>query len=98
VTDPRDLLGPVLAAAVEALAAERVTEALAALDLGGERWPAYLTVPEAAAYLGVTVERVRKLIARRAMPVVQEAPGHRVTLARSDLDALMLEWRQEARA
>lgn len=95
--DPRDLLGPVLATAVEALVAERIAEALADLDLGDERWPKYLDVTTAAEYLGCTVERVRKLIARRALPVIQEGPGYRVALARADLDAYMRDHRQKAR-
>ena len=96
--DPRDLLGPVLAAAVEVVVSERIAEALADLDFDREVWPPYMDVPTASRYLGFpTPEPLRKLIARRAVAVVQEAPGHRVALARDDLDAYMREHRQEAR-
>jgi hypothetical protein len=95
VSDPRQVLGLALTEAVEALVAERIAEAVADLERDGERWPAYMDVPTAARYLGVAEERVRKLIARRAVAVVQEAPRHRVTLARDDLDALMRTWRVE---
>ena len=70
VSDLRDVLGPVLAEAVAALVAEGVAAALADLPTE-EPWPAYMDAPTAARYLGVTEERVRKLIARRTLPVIQ---------------------------
>jgi hypothetical protein len=89
------VLGPTLTEAVEALVEDRIAEALADLRRDSDRWPPYMDVPTAARYLGVAQERVRKLIARRAVAIVQEAPRHRVTLARDDLDALMRTWRSE---
>jgi len=61
-----------------------------------ESWPAYLSVPEVARYLGVTEERVRKLLASGKLARVQEARGHRVLVARDDLDALARSWRRTA--
>jgi len=91
--DPRELLGPVLSASVEALVAELVAEALAELPRS-EEWPEYLDVRAAARYLGCPSEEpVRKLIARRELPVSQEAKGHRIYIARAELDALMRSWR-----
>ena len=66
------------------------------LDLSGDAWPAYMDAPTAARYLGVSEQRVRKLQARRMLPVIQEARGHRVTFARTDLDQLASTWRVEA--
>lgn len=94
MSDPRDLLGPVLAEAVEALA---VAAAVAALPRS-ELWPAYMDAPMAASYLGVTKERVRKLQAAGKLDYCQEAPGHRVTYPRDALDRLMAAWRVEARS
>lgn len=92
---PREELGPVLAGAVQALVAERVRVELAALqeELRPEPWPAYLSVPDAATYSGMSEGRVRKLIERHVLPVVQEAPSHRVLIARDDLDTLLRSWR-----
>jgi excisionase family DNA binding protein len=53
----------------------------------GEEWPAWMSITTAAAYLDVKVQRLRKLIAARAIPYVQEAPACRIFFSRSDLDA-----------
>lgn len=58
---------------------------------------AYLSVAAAADDLGVSEERVRKLIQRRGIPYFQEGPGCRVTLGRADLDAWMAHFRHRPR-
>ena len=94
-------LGPVLADAVREIARQEVAAALEALaglaELNGDgsRWPAYFSVSEAAAYSGVSEERVRKLLASRTLARVQEGPGCRVLAAREDLDAMLASWRTE---
>src|SRR5579864_8066741 len=70
-------------------------ELLAELRRDGERWPEYMDVKTAAAYLGVSVQRVRKLKDRRAIPYFQEAENCRVFFKRSDLDEWMREQRIE---
>jgi excisionase family DNA binding protein len=92
-----------LAAALDALKAELREELLVELrtelhadlealrDGGG---PAYMTVPEAAAFAGISEGRIRKLLTREVLSRVQEAPGHRVLIARADLEALMETWRR----
>jgi excisionase family DNA binding protein len=76
-----------LASFVEAIA-ERVLARLADRD-NGDAWPEWMSIPTAARYLDVSPERVRKLIARHALPAHREAPGCRVFLRRRDLDATM---------
>jgi excisionase family DNA binding protein len=78
----------------------RATEVLAqALDRdgSGDRWPAFMSVETAAEYLDVSKERIRKLKDRREIPYIQEAPGHRVLFARTDLDEWMASLRRTAR-
>jgi excisionase family DNA binding protein len=58
----------------------------------------HFTVTDAANYLGITVGRLRKLIARRQIPIHQEAPGCRIVPARTDLDHYLANRRQEARS
>ena len=70
---------------------ERVLDELRERDPGG--WPQWMSADTASRYLDVSVERVRKLIARREIPFVQEAPGCRVFLGRHDLDAWMEKMR-----
>jgi excisionase family DNA binding protein len=82
--------------ALDGLAAaivERLAPMLA--ELGpSDRWPAFMSAETAAAYLDVSVERIRKLKDRREIPFIQEAPGHRVLFARGDLDAWMASMRR----
>jgi excisionase family DNA binding protein len=52
-------------------------------------WPEWMDAFKAADYLGVSVERVRKLKDRGAIPAYQEAPRCRVLFRRRDLDASM---------
>jgi len=72
----------------ERLRAELRDELLAELreQLAAEAWPGWLDVPTAAKYMSVSPERVRKLIARNAIPYSQEAPGCRVLIERRALD------------
>ena len=69
--------------------AERVAAILSERTASGPDFPEYLDVKAAAAYLGCTVGRVRKLVERRQVPFVQDGPGCRVYLARRDLDSWM---------
>jgi excisionase family DNA binding protein len=55
----------------------------------------WFNVDSAAAYMDVTPERVRKLIALRAITYSQEGPGCRVLIRRTDLDAYLAEHRHE---
>lgn len=56
-------------------------------------WPDWLSVDRSADYLGVSPERVRKLIARHQIPFYREGPGCRTFLHRPELDAWMRETR-----
>lgn len=66
--DPRTVLGPTLADAIEALVAERVEAALAELRDGERR---LLPVAEAAVELGMTASALRKATARGHVPTVR---------------------------
>jgi hypothetical protein len=90
--DSHDVLGPVLGPAVEQLVAELLAERE---ELAADRWPEYMDVPTAAAYSSQSVKRVRNLLAAGVLPRIQDAPGHRVLVARADLDTLMRSWRVE---
>jgi hypothetical protein len=90
---PRDVLGPLLIEAVEALVAELLA---AAPEPSTEPWPEFLSVPEAARFCSVKPERIRKLLAAGTLARIQEAPGCRVLIATDDLRALMRSWRIEA--
>jgi excisionase family DNA binding protein len=83
-------LPPEVAEAIAGRAAQLVLERLAERDNGGG-WPEWMSVETAARYMDVSPERVRKLIAQRRIPFSQEAPGCRVFLRRSALDACMDE-------
>ena len=79
-----------------------IAERLAAIVLRrlaeqGSNGRAWFDVEGAADYLAMPVERLRKLIGRRAIPFHQEAPGHRVFLSRPDLDAWMASSRHAPR-
>lgn len=87
-------------------AIERLADAIAerlgaAIDPGDrsevQRWPAFMSVETASAYLDVSVERIRKLKERQEIPFIQEAPGHRVLFARRDLDDWMASLRRGRR-
>ncbi|MBA2460729.1 MAG: helix-turn-helix domain-containing protein, partial [Actinobacteria bacterium] len=90
---PAEATGPAAAAAaLEAIAdvvEARVLERLG--DLSAQ--PEWLSVESAAVYLDVSPERVRKLVARRALPYYQDGIGCRVFLRRRELD----EWMSRTR-
>jgi excisionase family DNA binding protein len=69
--------------------AERVAE-LVAERIGAPDDDRWLTTPEAARHLGLSVDAVHKLTAARKVPFAQDAPGARCYFKRSDLDA----WRR----
>jgi excisionase family DNA binding protein len=52
-------------------------------------WPAWMNVTTAARYLDMPVERIRKLVARKAIPFVQEGPGCRLAFDRKAIDTWM---------
>jgi excisionase family DNA binding protein len=57
------------------------------------RWPEWMSVKTAAAYLDVSVERVRKLAARGALPYYQEGPSCRIFFRRDEIDRALGELR-----
>jgi hypothetical protein len=69
-----------------------IAAAITHTDTTQQEW---FNVESAAVYMDVSPERVRKLIARRAIVYSQEAPGCRVFLRRADLDAYLNEHRHE---
>jgi excisionase family DNA binding protein len=75
---------------------DRVLEALAERE-AGRSWPEWMSVETAAAYLDVSPEGLRKLVARRQIPFSQEATGCRILFGRRDLDAWLAGQRQPAR-
>jgi excisionase family DNA binding protein len=98
VTDLEAIFAPELAAALKEAIREEV-EAELERHAGGRNSDRleYLSVAEAAGYLGCADERVRKLAAAGKLPYYQESPGARIFFRRSDLDEAMQEWRVEAR-
>lgn len=77
--------------ALDALA-ERLAPRIAARlagprEDGGDRW---MTTAQAAGYIGVHRDTVRKLAAARAIPAEQDAPGCKLYFRRVDLD----RWRE----
>ena len=66
--------------------AEVTRRVLAQLEASLPAGPEWLSVESAAEYLDVKPERVRKLVARRAIPYYQDGPGCRVFLRRRELD------------
>lgn len=68
--------------------AERVTAAvLARLDVPGASNAEWLDSRNAADYLGLHRDTLRKLAAERAIPSEQDGPGCKLYFRRSDLDA-----------
>ena len=67
---------------------ERVLARLDASAVRGDA-PEYLSVKDAANYIGATEGRVRKLVERKRIPVSQDGPGCRVFISRTDLDRFM---------
>ena len=90
----RDTLASLVVTLIEQLRHELRTELLAELhrDQQGATWPEWMSVETAARYLDMPVERIRKLIARRAIPFAQEGSGCRIFFSRHDLDDWMQLW------
>jgi excisionase family DNA binding protein len=80
---------------VEAIVERVLARMKAAVDRGDA--PEYLSVNDAATYLGCSVGRVRKLIERRRIPVSQDGPRSRIFISRTDLDLFMHDRRKETR-
>jgi excisionase family DNA binding protein len=78
---------PDLRQAIEELIDRRIRQALASVT--AETMSGYVDVEGAAAYLGVPVGRVRKLVASRSIPFHQEDAGCRITFGLRDLDQWM---------
>jgi excisionase family DNA binding protein len=69
------------------LVVDRLIERTAASTNDASEW---LDARDAAAYLGVHRDTVRKLAAQRAIPVHQDGPGCKLHFRRDELD----EWRR----
>ncbi len=93
-TDIADRLLDSASAAAVARFAARVARDLAERSQGGrreglnDRW---LTLREAAEYLGCSVAALHKLTCARAVPFHQRAPGAKCWFKASELD----EWRRQ---
>jgi excisionase family DNA binding protein len=85
---------------IDAIATRAAEIVLARIDAAADRGdaPEYLSVKDAAAYLGCTEGRVRKLVEARRIPFAQDGPGCRIFLSRADLDRFMQSNRNERRA
>ena len=83
--------GVVLDDLITALA-DRIAEAVAARigQTPAEVMPEWLDSREAARYLGLHPDTVRKLAAERAIPAEQDGPGCKLFFLRQDLDV----WRR----
>jgi excisionase family DNA binding protein len=79
---------------VEAIAFRAAEIVVAKMQAEAKSWPEWMSITTAAAYLDVSVERVRKLQARRQLPFHQEAAGCRVFFRRTELDEAMSRVRQ----
>jgi excisionase family DNA binding protein len=71
-----------------------IAEAISTNEQPREEWPEWMSIATAARYLDVGVERLRKLVAGRAIPFVQEAPACRIFFSRSELDGWMRGFQQ----
>lgn len=74
-----DQLGKIAKRVAEILRAEQLLEA----DAG------FVNIDGAAAFLGISPQRVRKLVAQRTIPFCQEARNCRITFGLRDLSAWM---------
>lgn len=76
------------------LVAERVAARLAAPPSAADEW---LDTRDAAEYLGVHRDTVRRLAAERVVPSEQDGPGCKLFFRRSDLDAWRCSDRRHVR-
>jgi excisionase family DNA binding protein len=85
-----------LTAPLEQLKAQLRVELLAELraDRNEQAWPRWMAVETLARYMDASPERIRKLVARRRIPYVQEGPGCRVFFDRHEIDRWMGGFRQ----
>jgi excisionase family DNA binding protein len=74
------------------LLASRIADLILMRTEQRDRAPAspWMGVEMAASYLDCSPERIRKLVARRAIPFHQERPGARVFLHRGEIDEWLL--------
>jgi excisionase family DNA binding protein len=82
---------------VEAIALRAADIAVERLRVELQAWPEWMGIVTAARYLDVSVERLRKLQARRQLPFHQKGRGCRVFFRRSELDEAMTELQQRPR-
>ena len=82
-TAPTLALDPVTIERLADALAERVAARLPDRPSEG----GWLCTPDAAAYLGITVEALHKLTSARGLEFSQQAPGGRCYFRREDLDA-----------
>jgi excisionase family DNA binding protein len=59
-----------------------------------EQWPQWMSITTAARYLDVSVQRLRKLVATKQIPFVQEGYACRLFFSRTDLDDWMRSFQQ----
>ena len=69
--------------AIAEMVAARVLERLD----GAPREDRWLDAKQAARYLGLSVNALHKLSARRQLPAHQDSPGHKLYFLRSELDS-----------
>ena len=81
---------------VEAIALRAADIAVERLQVELQAWPEWMGIVTAARYLDVSVERLRKLQARRQLPFHQKGRGCRVFFRRSELDEAMAKQQQRA--
>lgn len=89
-----------LTAQIEAIRAGLRAEIIAELRAGrdGSAWPEWMSASTAAAYLDISLERLWKLKARRAIPYYQAGAGCRVHFRQADLDGWMNGFKTEPAA
>jgi predicted DNA-binding transcriptional regulator AlpA len=71
---------------LDALAEIVAVRVLERLD-GARREDRWLDAKQAAHYLGLSVNALHKLSARRQLPAHQDGPGHKLYFLRSELDS-----------
>lgn len=82
-SDPQGIVDPIQEAGLRASIPERVLEKVVR-EMMLKR---LLTVPEAATYLGRTIDTVRRLIYRREFRIVQRGDRGKCYIDKADLDA-----------
>lgn len=80
---------------IAAKVAALIVDQLRTASRSGDRW---LDSREAADHLGLSLHALRHLVARRAVPFVQDRPGAKVFFKVSELDAWRASHAREPRA